>query len=169
MPGAAVLRNSAPRHALTHAPAAPEGRLADAKKLALEVWQDPQGAVVLEWSDGYCRVYFECWEGAGVRAPYLAEVTFHHSLAVRGEVSEFPPYRTTGDAGPSYLLEVTDSDWLADLRARQKRAYGTRAVALKPDVRHLVIVGHDNHVEVLCTGYEVRRVSPETVPHVRFD
>lgn len=142
--------------------------MAKATRIPLDVWQDPQGVVVLEWSDGYCRIYFECWLEAGVRAPYIAEVTFHRPLGIRGESSEFPPYPSSGDVGPSYLLEVTNSDWLADVRMRQERAYGDQAAALDSAFRHLVVVGHDNSVEVLCTGFDVRRIAPDEAHHVRF-
>jgi hypothetical protein len=139
-----------------------------ATKVPVELWQDPQGDVVLEWTARECRVYFECWVSPGVRAPYVGELTFREPLAIRGELSEFPPYQSSGDVGPSYLLEVAGSEWLAELRTRQRRAYGRRAAALNPDLRHLVVVGHDNNVEVLCTGFDVRRIPPDEAGHVRF-
>lgn len=46
-----------------------------AKKIPLGSWQDPQGDVVLIYSEFECSISFACWDKRGVPADYVCLLT----------------------------------------------------------------------------------------------
>jgi hypothetical protein len=91
--------------------------------IPLNLWQDPQGDVVLHYSREECLVYFGCWVEAGVPADYLGKLIFHNAWAVRGLCLEGSPYKTKEPLYRSSLLVVQDSKWLHEVSEQRLQYY----------------------------------------------
>ena len=119
----------------------------------LEVWQDPQGDVVLHHDRGNCFVYFGCWTDAGEPADYLCRLTFRHAWAVRGYRWEYFPYKIVLDSR-SCIYEVKNSRWLSGASAEYLKLYPECKGLKECKFHHYVIKGHDNYYEIIAAGFD---------------
>ena len=121
--------------------------------IPLQVWQDPQGDVVLNHSRDQCSVSFACWEAAGDPADYLCRLIFNRAWAVRGVRSEFLPYESKAHHR-SCIYEVLESEWLERETALRSQSYPEWRSWEGKQYHHYVVQGHDNFVEVIALGFE---------------
>jgi hypothetical protein len=128
--------------------------------LPLEVWQDPQGNVVLHHSREGCSVYFGCWAEAGEPADYLCRLTFHHAWAVRGFNLECLPYRAQEHNYRSYIYRVEGSAWLEQVSEQRQACYPEWKRWDGREYLHYVVSGHDNYYDVIAAGYNAQ-IIPE--------
>ena len=122
----------------------------DAAVIPLSCWQDPQGDLVLIYSERECSVFFGCWVSSGEPADYICRLSFERAAAVRSYRREFIPYQLPDHTGHSYILRVPDSDW-----QREHIAYRRQRYPHSPDQprQHFVVVGHDIYHEVLAVDF----------------
>lgn len=133
-----------------------------AEEISLEVWQDPQGEVVLHSSDRKTCIYFGCWDEKGDPAGYLAKIIFEHCCATKFVHSSYPPYEVTGERSRSAILNVFDSQWLRALVERKKELHPN---LINPQeayngklYKHFVVLGHDVYVDVIATGFRIEKI-----------
>lgn len=86
-------------------------------QIPLEVWQNPQGDVILNVSESECAVYFGCWNEDGSPAEYLAKITFKGFWSTNFTHAEYIEYEYES-LHHSYILEVTDSEWHREIENR---------------------------------------------------
>jgi hypothetical protein len=98
-----------------------------------------------------CRIWHE-----HVEVP--CEIGFVGVLGVKVEELDFSEV-----SGFARLVEVADSRWLAECRARDHSA------KVGPEHRHLVLRTYDDVIEVLCTGFTVAFGEPREVSPVDDD
>ena len=101
------------------------------------------------------RVRCRIWR-AHVEVP--CEVVFSGVLGVKVEELDF-----SEASGFARLVEVEDSRWLADCRARDHSA------KVGQEHRHLVLRTYDDVIEVLCTGFTALFGEPRDVSPVEAD
>ncbi len=124
--------------------------------IPLRSWQDPQGDVILVYSEHECSVLFACWQSPGEPADYIACLSFQHAAAARSFRREFCPYELPEHREHSYIIRVQESDLLRDHFHYRERTYPGSPGA---DPLHFVVVGHDIYHEVLAVGF-----SESTIP-----
>jgi hypothetical protein len=98
-----------------------------------------------------CRVWRE-------HTAVPCEVVFLGVLGLRVEELDF-----SAATGWARLVEVADSPWLADYRARDHSA------KVGPEHRHLVLRTYDDVIEVLCRGYAIGLGEPVDATPVEGD
>ncbi len=126
--------------------------------IPLQLWQDPQGDLVLKrWRSG-CSVYFGCWIDAGEPADFICELSFDHTWAVRGYNSEYLPYRIGRGQTRSNIFEIEFSTWLKQASEQRERCYPNWRDWDKKDYHHYIVQGHDNYYEILAAGYTERQI-----------
>ena len=128
----------------------------DAAVIPLSCWQDPQGDVVLVYSEHECSIFFGCWVSTSQPADYIGHLSFERAAAVRSFGREFIPYRLPDYSLHSYILRVGDSDLLREHFAYRQNHYPQFP---SPSLQHFVVVGHDIYHEVLAVGF-----SEATIP-----
>src|SRR5215470_15271824 len=94
-------------------------------KMPLEIWQDPQGDVLLVYSEAECSVYFACWNEAGEPADFIGHLTFKQVRAVRSFPREYLPYQPEPSSAKSWVIQVFDSELVEEHLAYRKRHYPT--------------------------------------------
>ena len=97
--------------------------MTDAIIIPLAFWQDPQGDVILVYSEHECSVYFACWNGAGEPADFIGRLSFEQASGVRSFRQEHIPYRIPPHSGHSYILQIPDSELVRDHIAYRQRHY----------------------------------------------
>src|SRR6185312_16667593 len=88
-----------------------------ATAVPLELWKDPQGDIILVYSERECSIYFGCWEEPGNPADYICRLKFQRALGVRSYPHEYHPFSLVGQKTCSDIYEVTDSKWHAERAA----------------------------------------------------
>jgi hypothetical protein len=127
--------------------------------IPLEVWQDPQGDVILRHSRSECKIYFGCWLSAGEPSNNICELVFDSAWAVRGCSSEYLPYRHEQTGTRSDIYEVENSTWLKQASKQRAESYTNWRTLDKKVYHHYVVQGHDNYYEILAAGYTERRLA----------
>ena len=122
----------------------------NAAVVPLSCWQDPQGDLVLIYSERECSVFFGCWVRSGEPADYVGRLSFERAAAVRSYGREFIPYQLPASGVHSYILRVSDSDFLREQVAYRLQHYPQFA---GPPMQHFVVVGHDIYHEVLAASF----------------
>lgn len=138
----------------------------DAVAIPLEFWQDPQGDVILVYSEHECSVYFACWMTAGVPAAFIGHLSFVHACGVRSFRREFSPYQVS-NPGKSEILRVADSELVREHMAYRQRHYShlpPRSVV----PNHYVVRGHDICHEILADGFTCNRIPNHDVTDLRL-
>lgn len=133
--------------------------LEKATQIPLEVWQDPQGDVILNVSERQCNVYFGCWNDDSTPANYIAKITFESCVATKYMHSEFVEYKVDEHIYSSYIFKVLNSSWLNEITIQKKTRYPNSHYA--DDYSHYVVKGHDVMVEVIAKGFSLERQSRE--------
>ena len=152
---------------------------ARAKPILLNVWKDPQGDVILVYSEHECSVYFGCWLDGGKPADYICQLSFFllvvgsampGALAVRSFPGEFLPYEIVEGRSHSDIYEIEDSPWLAERAAYSRRmseeVYKTPPLPFA--TRHLVAKGHDIYHEILADGFREEKVERRAITDKRL-
>jgi len=139
--------------------------LTDAAIVPLPFWQDPQGDVILVYSEVECSVYFGCWSTTGEPADFIGHLTFEHASAVRSFSREFLPYRIPTHSGHSYILEILDSEFVRQHVAYRQHHYPNFPGSKR---RHFVVVGHDVYHEILAFEFNARTIPKQDVTDVRL-
>lgn len=126
--------------------------MAKAIAIPLDIWRDPQGDIVLVYSEMECSIYFACWKAQAEPADFLGHLSFSGASAVRSFRREFLPYQIQPHALKSCILEIPDSDFakehLAYRRAHYPDSPGTQYVP-----KHFVVDGHDIYHEILAKAF----------------
>jgi hypothetical protein len=124
----------------------------EATAIPIKIWPDPQGDIVLIYSEQECSVFFGCWITSGEPADYICQLSFHRAAAVRSFPREFLPYRYPPDASRPCILRIPDSDMLRELVTYRQRHYPQ--FPFDPSQHsHFVVPGHDIYHEILATGF----------------
>ena len=140
-------------------------------ELLLEVWQDPQGDVVLQISEHECCVYFGCWDENGEPADFLAKLTFDCKEA-KYIKSDFVPYKRNNLNSHSYILVVESSSWLNDhierIIKRSPQVKNPEKTWNDKPLKHYIIQGHDVYVELIASGYILEKIPSQEAGHFKY-
>lgn len=124
----------------------------------LTYWQDPQGDVLLFYSERECNIYFGCWVSAGEPADYACKLKFYNTKAIRSYPREFLPYqKKNNNRYHSEIHLVENSDMLEEYRQYRKKNYPNDKRSTE-NLSHFVIVGHDIYHEILAEKYEEQKI-----------
>lgn len=130
----------------------------EATTVPIKSWQDPQGDIVLVYSEHECSIFFGCWVASGEPADYICHLSFQLAAVVRSFPREILPYRFPLNTTRPCILRIPDSDLLRELVVYRQRHYPQ--LPFDPSqYRHFVITGHDIYHEILATGF-----SEATIP-----
>jgi hypothetical protein len=132
--------------------------------IALPFWQDPQGDIVLVYSENECSIYFNCWFASGESADFIAHISFDRASAVRSYRREFLPYKIPSQSGSSYILSVTDSDLVRDNNVYRRQHY-PHFHNKSSELQHFVVCGHDIYHEVLASSFTTRTIPNNEITH----
>ena len=143
-----------------------DNAMIDAVAIPLEFWQDPQGDVILIYSEHECSVYFACWLTAGEPAAFIGHLSFDHALCVRSFHREFSPYQVS-NPGNSENLRVPDSELVREHLAYRQRHYSHLPTSLVVP-NHYVVSGHDIYHEILAVGFKCNRIPNDSVTDPRL-
>ncbi|KRE70877.1 hypothetical protein [Paenibacillus sp. Soil750] len=128
-------------------------------QIPLEVWQDPQGDVILNVSENECNVYFGCWNDDSTPADYIAKIIFNGCWSTNYTNAEYIEYDYEL-LHHSYILKVIDSQLLKGMLAKHKRLYPTSKTK-NDDYNHYVVAGHDVYIEVIALDFCLVRLNRE--------
>ncbi|MES9685211.1 hypothetical protein CN514_05985 [Bacillus sp. AFS001701] len=128
-------------------------------QIPLEVWQNPQGDVILNISERDCHVFFGCWDEDSNPADYIAKVTFNNCWSANYIHSEYVDYEYELKNHRSYILKVLNSRWLEELYTKQLRLYSRSKI--NKDYNHYVVRGHDVCVEVIAREFIIEKLNKE--------
>ncbi len=135
-------------------------------EISLEVWQDPQGDVVLQISERECFVYFGCWDENGEPADFLAKLTFDCKEA-KYIKSNFVPYKRNNSHNNSCILSVENSLWLNDYIER-KTEHNTEKTLDDKLLKYYIIQGHDVYVELISSGYILEKIPSQKAEYFKY-
>lgn len=124
--------------------------MTDAIVIPLEFWQDPQGDVILIYSEHECSVYLACWKSTGEPADFIGHLSFEHASVVRSFTREFLPYRLPRHDHRSYILRIPESELIHEHVAYRQQRYPHMPTLPTPN--HYVVVGHDIYHEILANS-----------------
>ena len=139
--------------------------MTDATIIPLQFWQDPQGDVIIIFSEAECSVYFSCWIATGEPADFIGHISFEHASAVRSFTREFLPYRIASYDCHSYILQIPDSDLVREHVAYRQRHYPEFPGR---EQQHFVVTGHDIYHEILATSFVARTIPNQDVTDARL-
>jgi hypothetical protein len=141
--------------------------MAQVTVIPLEFWQDPQGDVILVFSEHECSVYFGCWSSAGEPADFIGHLSFQSASAARSFDREFLPYRAPKHEHRSYILSISDSEFIREHIAYRRQHYpGSRLDA--GDRVHYVVAGHDIYHEILAASFAATKIPKQEVTDGRL-
>lgn len=127
--------------------------------IPLAVWQDPQGNLTLNHTDGLCEVLFDCWDESGEPADYSCSIKFQQAWAVRGVCMESTPYKYKEHLR-SCIYEIENSLWLDELSKMRVAYYPEWKDWDKRIYKHFLVTGHDNYYEIIATGFDEEKTFP---------
>jgi len=141
--------------------------MTDAIIIPLEVWQDPQGDVILVYSEWECSVYFSCWTTSGEPADFICQLSFQYAFAVRSFARKYLPYRIPQPSGHSFILRVPDSDLVREHITYRLHHYSD-SPPQHSDLKHYVVVGGDIYHEILANGFTAATILKKDVTDPRL-
>jgi hypothetical protein len=142
--------------------------MTDAIAIPLEIWQDPQGDVILIYSEKECSAYFGCWKAAGEPADFIGRLSFDHAWGVRSYRREFMPYRLNPPhMRPSWIWRIPESELVKEHVLYRQQHY-PESVARIPVPNHFVVHGHDIYHEILADDFDVSTIRNEEVADPRL-
>ena len=143
-----------------------------ATAIQLPFWQDPQSplALTINVASNSCEAFFTLWDLAGEEMPdCLGKITFSECWATKTANTDLLPYAATSHSFTSFLLEVSESSWLADTRELRKRHYYNWKHADKFKYhRHYVLQGSEGYLEVLASSFAAGMASQEECRRYAF-
>lgn len=128
-------------------------------EIPLEVWQDPQGDVILNVSERECIVYFGCWNEDSSPADYIGKITFNGCWSTNFTHAEYIEFEHE-HSHHSYILSVIDSQWLKTLVMKHKRLY-PNSNKEQIGYKHYVVRGHDVYAEVIALDFSLEKLNRE--------
>ena len=144
-----------------------DNAMIDAVAIPLEFWQDPQGDVILIYSEHECSVYFACWVTAGEPATFIGHLLFDHAWGVRSFRREFSPYQISNPA-KSEILRVQDSELVREHVAYRQSHYPHLPPSKLVVPNHYVVSGHDIYHEILADGFTCNKIPNHHVTDPRL-
>jgi hypothetical protein len=135
--------------------------------IPLEFWKDPQGDIILIFSERECSIYFNCWSAPGEPADFIGHLSFQHASAARSFNREFLPYHVTKHEHRSYILSIADSDFIREHAAYREQHYPGSRVDARDRV-HYVVEGHDIYHEVLAASFAASKIPKREVTDARL-
>ena len=126
--------------------------MTEATAIPIKSWPDPQGDIVLIYSEQECSIFFSCWIASGEPADYICRLSFLRAAAVRSFPREFLPYRHPQDAPVPCILRIPDSDMLRAFVAYRQQHY-PQSPFDPSQHSHFVVPGHDIYHEILATSF----------------
>jgi hypothetical protein len=142
--------------------------MTDAIIVPLDIWQDPQGDVILVYSEYECSVYFNCWTSSAIPADFIAQLSFERASLVQSYRREFLPYRVARHSGHSYILRIPDSALVRDHTSCRQKHYPNSSRFEHPTPEHYVVVGHDIYHEILAMGFTTTRIPKQSISDHRL-
>jgi hypothetical protein len=118
----------------------------------LDFWLDPQGDVILIYSEHECLIYCACWIAAGERADFIGQLSFERGRGVRSYRREHLPYHLPKHECHSWILQIPDSDFVREHLAYRNEHYSDSA-SKQTAPNHYVVAGHDIYHEILANGF----------------
>ncbi|HZG81786.1 MAG TPA: hypothetical protein VEZ13_13540 [Brevibacillus sp.] len=125
--------------------------------IKLDVWQDPQGDIILHSSGRDCFVYFGCWDDESNPCDYIARISFNGCIASKYIHSQFLNYKVEEHNFHSYILSIQNSSWVKQVAENEKRIYGDRAIDYSLYL-HYVVQGHDVYVEIIAKEFTLTKI-----------
>jgi hypothetical protein len=135
--------------------------------IPLEFWKDPQGDIILIFSERECSIYFNCWSASGEPAEFIGHLSFQHASAVWSFNREFLPYNVPKHEHRSYILTISDSDFIREHFAYREKHYPGSRVDAHNRV-HYVLVGPDIYHEILAANFTSSKISKKDVTDTRL-
>lgn len=120
----------------------------------------PNGDIVVVRSPASVVVYFACYDNEADLeiSEYIGKLTADRAVAMRMYGFEGARVNIVERYDDSYIYEVIDSEWLAEVDAEALRRYPRTAQVHK---KHIIVEGHSSYVEIICDNISVERASPE--------
>ena len=137
------------------------------KVIPLEFWQDPQGDIILVFSEYECSVYFGCWSASGIPADFIGCLSFQKASTARSFKREFLPCPVPKNQSSSYILTVLDSEFAREHDAYRKRHYPNGRKDAH-ERTHYVVVGHDIYHEILATNSTAAKIPIREIEEKRL-
>ena len=137
----------------------------DAIAIPLDFWQDPQGDVLLAYSERECSIYFPCWDADGNPANFIGHLLFEHAVGARSFPHEYLPYKIEPHKHHSYILRIPESSFVHEHIEYRKRCYPNTRIT---DVKHYVVVGHDIYHEILADGFTASTIPVKDIQDPRL-
>jgi hypothetical protein len=125
--------------------------------IPLEFWRDPQGNIILIFSEHECSVYFGCWNDAGQPADFIGHLSFLRASAARSFNREFLPYHASQHQNRSYILSITDSEFIREHNAYRQQHYPGSPANMR-ELVHYVVPGHDIYHEILAASLKAMKI-----------
>jgi hypothetical protein len=139
----------------------------EATVIPLDFWQNPQGDVILVFSENECSVYFGCWSAAGEPADFIGHLMFQNASAARSYGREFLPYRVPKHDHHSYILSIPDSEFIREQIEYRGQHYPDSRVDTRGRI-HYVVAGHDIYHEILAASFTAAKISKLYVTDARL-
>ena len=125
--------------------------------IPLDFWQDPQGDLILIYSEHECVIYCACWVASGERADFIGKLSFERGRGVRSYGREYLPYELPKHGYNSWILQIPDSDLIQQHLAYRRKHYPDSPAKQKVP-NHYVVAGHDIYHEILADGFTTSTV-----------
>jgi hypothetical protein len=142
-------------------------RMMEATVIPLDFWQNPQGDVILIFSEYECSVYFGCWSAVGEPADFIGHLSFQGASAARSYGREFFPYRVPKHDQRSYILSIADSEFIREHTEYRRQHYPDSRVDARSRI-HYVVAGHDIYHEILAASFTAAKISKLDVTDARL-
>jgi hypothetical protein len=120
--------------------------------IPLQHWPNPQGDILLCYSEKECSLHYACWLAAGEPADFICRLSFQKAAFVRAFRREYIPYPIPENARPGYILHILDSEFAKEHAAYRQRFYSH--IPTDTTVRnHYVFIGHDIYYELFAGDF----------------
>ena len=140
---------------------------ADAEIIPLDVWKDPQGDIILVYSEHECSIYFNCWIAPATPAEFIAQLVFSRARSVRSFHREYQPYRIPTHNCRSFILRIPDSNLIPEHVAYRQRHYPEFPDS-GPPPNHYVVRGHDIYHEIVADSFSTVTISKQDLDDPRL-
>jgi len=139
----------------------------DVAIIPLQHWPNPQGDVLLSYSERVCSLHYACWVAPGDPADFVCRLSFSGATLVRAFGREYIPYRVPEHTCRGYLLHIRDSDFATEHAAYRRRHYPH----FPPDSTarsHYVFQGHDLYYEFFASSFTEAMIPQSAITDERL-
>lgn len=138
-----------------------------AAAIALDVWKDPQGYVLIEHVRDEAWFYFKCWQSAGVDASYIGclhfEGVWHISSSRFHKFKSYPNIKETDLT--SYYLIITNSALLNTLKNQRAEDDPNWEKYDKRSYNHWVVESHDYYTNIIAAKVSFSKIEKKAANH----